>query len=64
MPLFVTFAVALLAAGAALSGAYAQAYPAKPVRFIIPFPPGGPTDLMGRLAAARLTKAWGVPGGA
>ena len=60
MPLFVTIAVALLAAGAALSGAYAQSYPAKPVRFIIPFPPGGPTDLMGRLAAARLTKAWGV----
>ena len=38
----------------------AQAYPAKPVRFIIPFPPGGPTDLMGRIAAERLTRAWGV----
>jgi tripartite-type tricarboxylate transporter receptor subunit TctC len=41
-------------------GAYAQTYPAKPVRFVIPFPPGGPTDLMGRLAAERLTRAWGV----
>ena len=40
--------------------AFAQGYPAKPVRFIIPFPPGGPTDLMGRMAAERLTKAWGV----
>lgn len=40
--------------------AHAQQYPVKPVRFIIPFPPGGPTDLMGRMAAERLSKAWGV----
>jgi tripartite-type tricarboxylate transporter receptor subunit TctC len=49
-------ALALACAGAPV----AQPYPAKPVRMIIPFPPGGPTDLMGRLAAERLTKAWGV----
>ena len=42
------------------TAAFAQAYPAKAVRFLIPFPPGGPTDLMGRAAAERLTKAWGV----
>jgi len=52
------FALAALSAGAPL--AQAQTYPVKPVRFIIPFPPGGPTDLMGRTAANRLTKAFGV----
>ena len=40
--------------------AQAQTYPAKTVRFIIPFPPGGPTDILGRLASQRLTEAWGV----
>ena len=48
--------IALAAAGET----HAQTYPAKPVRFIIPFPPGGPTDIMGRLASQRLTEAWGV----
>ena len=46
--------------GMATLTAHAQTYPAKPVRFIVPFPPGGPTDIMGRLAAQRLTEAWGV----
>ena len=46
--------------GMATVNAHAQTYPAKPVRFIVPFPPGGPTDIMGRLAAQRLTEAWGV----
>jgi tripartite-type tricarboxylate transporter receptor subunit TctC len=43
-------------------GAVAQAqYPAKTVRFIIPFPPGGPTDIMGRMATDILSKATGQP---
>ncbi len=37
----------------------AQQYPAKAVRFIIPFPPGGPTDIMGRMATDILAKATG-----
>ncbi len=39
--------------------AAAQQYPAKPVRFIIPFPPGGPTDIMGRMATDILSRATG-----
>jgi tripartite-type tricarboxylate transporter receptor subunit TctC len=36
-------------------------YPAKPVRFILPFPPGGPSDLMLRLVAQNLSDAWKQP---
>ena len=52
------YAVALLLALCPWA-AIAQQYPAKPVRFIIPFPPGGPTDIMGRIAADILSKSTG-----
>src|SRR3954467_15015455 len=39
--------------------AHAQAYPAKPVRLIIPFPPGGSNDVVGRLVAAQLGERFG-----
>ena len=38
----------------------ADAYPGKPVRWVVPFPPGGGTDLISRTIAAELNKAWGV----
>lgn len=41
--------------------AFAQSYPSKPVRFIIPFAPGGGADLVGRLLGQKLTDIWGQP---
>lgn len=49
---------ALLAALVA-PGVAAQPYPSKPVRFIVPFPPGGSTDLIARTFGAKFTEAWG-----
>lgn len=51
----------LAAIGAALlacagCGAFAQPYPAKPVRLIVPFPAGGGSDIVGRIVAGRLTE--------
>jgi tripartite-type tricarboxylate transporter receptor subunit TctC len=40
-------------------GSSAQTYPAKPVTFIVPFPPGGGTDISARTVAAKLTQKWG-----
>ena len=57
----------LLAGAAALGGAMAAAahaqdkYPSRPIRLVIPFPPGGPTDLMGRLYGERLAALLGQP---
>ena len=53
-PLF--FVVSALASGAVV----AQTYPAKPIRFLVGFPPGGGGDTVARLLAKHLTDAWGA----
>ncbi len=47
-------AITIGALGASISGAAAQAWPAKPIRIVIPFPPGGSVDSFGRVFAAKL----------
>jgi len=39
--------------------AVAQGYPARPVRIIVPYPPGGATDVMARVVAQKLSESWG-----
>src|ERR671912_162180 len=42
-----------------VSTATAQSWPQKPVRFIVPFPPGGATDISARLVGEKLSQIWG-----
>lgn len=41
--------------------AYAQNFPAGPVRIIVPFPAGGATDVLGRVLGVHLQNVWGSP---
>ncbi len=41
------------------SSAAAQTWPAKAVRIVVGYPPGGPTDLLARIVAQKLTESWG-----
>jgi len=58
--MFSRIAACLLAALAA-TVAGAQSWPAKPIRMVVPFPAGGPTDVMTRALADKLTQALGQP---
>jgi tripartite-type tricarboxylate transporter receptor subunit TctC len=49
-------AALLLAASIAL----AQAYPARPIRIVVPFPPGGASDVTARMLADKFASSWGA----
>jgi len=53
-------ACAAAAAQAPVAGAAAPAYPNRPIRFIVPFPPGGGNDIVGRIVALKLAEQLGA----
>src|SRR4051812_49012845 len=52
-------ALALAAGMTSITVSAQQPYPTKPVRMVIGFPPGGGTDIVGRIVAQKLSEAWG-----
>jgi tripartite-type tricarboxylate transporter receptor subunit TctC len=52
---------ALMSLLALSCGTAAQPYPSKPVRFIVPWAPGGSTDVLARIIAQKLNESWGQP---
>lgn len=54
-------ALALACCAMGLGVALAQVYPVKPVHYILPFPPSGPTDILGRLLGQKLSDQLGQP---
>ena len=54
-------ALAMLLGFASAAAAQTTPYPAKPIRFVVPFPAGGPLDLVARSIGQELSRSWGQP---
>jgi len=56
-----TLLVACFAVLASIGAAAAQTYPSRPITLIVPFPPGGSTDVLARIMAERMRATLGQP---
>src|SRR5688572_2227574 len=54
-------ALTLMAAAGAHAQSTAQSYPNRPIRLIVTFTPGGPTDIVARAVGQKIGEAWGQP---
>lgn len=61
IPAVVAARLVLLLAAALALPCHAQAFPEKPIRIVVPYPPGGPNDLLGRIVAEKFGERWNVP---
>lgn len=61
MKMLVKALVAATVLAAASTLAAAQAWPAKPIKFVVPYPPGGTSDILARAVGQKLQEKWGQP---